>query len=112
MIARIWRGTVRLADKERYHDYMKRTGMEEYRDCKGNRRVTLLRRDLEDCCEFLFLTLWDSYDAIREFAGDDIQKAVYYPEDEQLLLDRGPKIEHFEVLEVQSPPEARRGGSS
>jgi heme-degrading monooxygenase HmoA len=102
MIARIWRGTVRLADKERYHEYMKKTGLEEYRDCKGNRGVTLLRRDLDDRCEFLFLTLWDSYDSIREFAGDDIHKAVYYPEDEQFLLDRGPKIEHFEVLESRS----------
>jgi heme-degrading monooxygenase HmoA len=99
MIARIWRGATRLADKYAYHEYLKETGIKEYLACRGNRGVTLLRRDLEDRAEFLFLTLWDSYDAIKEFAGDDIESAVYYPEDDRFLLDRGPKIEHFEVLD-------------
>jgi heme-degrading monooxygenase HmoA len=99
MIARIWRGTVREADKDRYHQYLLKTGLKEYAETPGNRGVHTLRRIFDGKCEFFLLTLWDSWDAIKAFAGPDYEKAVYYPEDEKFLLDRGPKVEHYEVLE-------------
>jgi heme-degrading monooxygenase HmoA len=101
MIARIWRGTTRIADRETYHEYMKKTGLREYLACKGNRGVKLLRRDLPDKkqTEFVFITFWDSYDALREFAGEDYERAVYYPEDERFLVEAAPTAIHFDVLE-------------
>jgi len=99
MIARIWRGTVRETDKDIYLEYLKKTGLQEYAATPGNRAVYTLRRVAEGKCEFLLLTLWDSWDAIKAFAGDDYEKAVYYPEDNKFLLDRSPRVEHYEVLE-------------
>jgi len=99
MIARIWRGVVREADKDVYLDYLKKTGLREYTETPGNRGVFTLRRAADGKCEFLLLTLWDSWDAIKAFAGDDYEKAVYYPEDEKFLLDRGPLVEHYELME-------------
>jgi heme-degrading monooxygenase HmoA len=99
MIARIWRGTVREADKDTYLEYLKKTGLHEYATTPGNRGVYTLRRVAEGECEFLLLTLWDSWDAIKAFAGDDYEKAVYYPEDEKFLLDREPRVEHYELIE-------------
>jgi hypothetical protein len=49
----------------------------------------------------LFLTLWDSYDAIRAFAGQGVERARYYPEDEAYLLELEPTVTHYEVLESQ-----------
>jgi heme-degrading monooxygenase HmoA len=98
MIARIWRGTVREADQDRYFEYLQQTGLKEYAETPGNHGVYTLRRVAEGKCEFLLLTLWDSWDAIRAFAGPDYEKAVYYPEDDQFLLDRGPKVLHYELL--------------
>jgi heme-degrading monooxygenase HmoA len=98
MIARIWRGTVREADKDTYYDYLKKTGLKEYAETPGNKGVYTLRRVANGQCEFLLLTLWDSWDAIKAFAGPDYEKAVYYPEDDHFLVDRGPQVEHYELL--------------
>jgi heme-degrading monooxygenase HmoA len=99
MIARIWRGTVRESDKDTYYAYLQKTGLTEYAETPGNRGVHTLRRLADGKCEFLLLTLWDSWDAIKNFAGADYEQAVYYPEDDKFLLDRGPRVEHYEVLE-------------
>jgi heme-degrading monooxygenase HmoA len=99
MIARIWRGTVREADKDIYYEYLQKTGLKEYADTPGNRGVHTLRRVADGKCEFFLLTLWDSWEAIKAFAGPDYEKAVYYPEDDKYLVDRGPKVDHYEVLE-------------
>ena len=99
MIARIWKGSVKLADKAAYHAYMQQTGLPEYQACKGNRGVTLLCREHNGSAEFTFITLWESLEAIKEFAGQDYEKAVYYPEDKEFLLEMKPKVLHYEVLE-------------
>jgi heme-degrading monooxygenase HmoA len=97
MIARIWRGTVREADKDTYYEYLQRTGLKEYAAIPGNRGVYTLRRSAGKC-EYLLLTLWDSWDAIKAFAGPDYEKAVYYPEDRRFLLELQPLVEHYELL--------------
>jgi heme-degrading monooxygenase HmoA len=98
MIARIWRGTVREADQDTYYQYLQDTGLKEYAQTPGNRGVYTLRRVADGQCEFLLLTLWESWDAIQAFAGPDYEKAVYYPEDDKFLLDRGAKVLHYELL--------------
>ena len=35
----------------------------------------------------------------QDFAGADYEKAVYYPEDKQFLLELDPHVTHYEVLE-------------
>jgi hypothetical protein len=44
----------------------------------------------------MFRSFWESFDAICSFAGDDIEKAVYYPEDEAFLLELEPTVTHYE----------------
>jgi heme-degrading monooxygenase HmoA len=103
MIARIWRGITREADKNTYFDYLNKTGLPDYRATKGNRGVWVLRRVYEGTAEFTLLSLWDSYDAIRAFAGPEFEKAVYYPEDKKFLLQLDPHVTHYEVL--SAPPQ-------
>jgi hypothetical protein len=45
------------------------------------------------------VTKWDSYDSIRKFAGDDIEKAKYYPDDSKYLLEFEPTVQHCETFE-------------
>jgi heme-degrading monooxygenase HmoA len=99
MIARIWRGATSEADADAYLDYLRDTGIREYRDTPGNRGVYVLRRLVAGQAEFLLLSLWESMDAVTTFAGDDPTKAVFYPEDDRYLVDRGEGIDHFDVLE-------------
>lgn len=88
-----------MADKDTYYDYLRKTGLSEYRETQGNRGVRVLRRVYGDKVEFLLVTLWDSWDAIKSFAGQDYEKAVYYPEDKRFLLELDPRVTHYEVLE-------------
>ena len=97
MIARTWAGATRAADADAYLEYLHTTGLAAYRATPGNQGVLALRRTEGDRAEFLLLTLWKSEDAIRRFAGDDIGRAVFYPEDDRFLIARDEHVTHYEV---------------
>jgi heme-degrading monooxygenase HmoA len=97
MIARIWRGRTPAEKADAYLGFLERTGFSEYRATEGNRGVLALRRMEGDVAEFTLITLWESMDAIRRFAGDDPEQAKYYPDDPQFLLEMPPRVEHYEV---------------
>ncbi len=81
MIARLWHGAVPAAKADEYMRYLERTGLPDYRATPGNRGVYVLRRAEEGVAHFLLVSLWESREAIRAFAGDDMERARYYPED-------------------------------
>lgn len=72
MIARTWRGWTRPEDSDAYLDYVERTGGRAARETPGNRGFYILRREDGDRTEFVTMSLWDSLDAIRAFAGDNL----------------------------------------
>jgi heme-degrading monooxygenase HmoA len=98
MIARIWKGAVRRDDGDAYAEYMKGTGMAGYVNTKGNLAALMLRHDDSGRSEFVMLTLWESMDAIRAFAGEEPDTAVFYPEDDRFLIERDLTASHYTVL--------------
>ena len=98
MIARVWHGVTAASKSDEYLDYLNKTGVPDYRETEGNRGVYVLHRIEGDQAHFLLISLWESSDAIRNFAGPDLEKARYYPEDEEFLLELEPKVRHYEVL--------------
>ena len=98
MTARIWRGAVRSEDAEDYARYIRETGFAEYGRTAGNRGAWMLRRDEGGETEFITLSMWESRDAIKAFAGDDIEAAVLYPEDEKYLVGEST-IAHYDVVD-------------
>jgi heme-degrading monooxygenase HmoA len=50
------------------------------------------------------ISFWDSIDAIRAFAGSDVERAVFYPEDDRYLVEREDRVEHFDVAYEDSEP--------
>lgn len=97
MIARTWRGATARADGDRYLEYLNETGVAECRGTEGNRGVFVLRRATDDRTEFLFLSLWDSMEAIGAFAGPEPERAVFFPEDDAFLVEREETVGHYEV---------------
>ncbi len=97
MIARTWRGWTSADDADRYADYVNETGVRGLGATEGNRGVYMLRRIEGDRAEFIVLSLWDSLDAIKAFAGDDIETAVFYPQDDDFLVEREWTCLHYEV---------------
>jgi heme-degrading monooxygenase HmoA len=97
-IARTWRGETRAEDGEAYTRYLERTGFAEYQGTPGNLGVLGLRRIRNGVAEFLLVTLWESEAAVKRFAGSDLTKAVFYPDDERYLTAKDDRTDHFEVV--------------
>jgi heme-degrading monooxygenase HmoA len=98
MIARMWRGWVATDRTDEYVRYIERTGIAAYRATPGNRGAQMLTRDLGDGrTEIITMSWWDSLDSIHGFAGADISQAVFYPEDDDFLVDRETTVSHYEV---------------
>jgi heme-degrading monooxygenase HmoA len=98
-ITRMWHGRTKAEHADEYLKYVEDTGMKEYRTIKGNLSSKLLRRIEGNVCHFLTVTEWDSYDSIKKFAGTDYQKAKYYPEDKNYLLEFEEHVIHYETFE-------------
>jgi heme-degrading monooxygenase HmoA len=107
VIARVWRGVTRESDAEEYGKYIADTGFAEYGTTPGNRGAWLLRRDADGLSEFITFSLWENREAVVAFAGEDIERASYYPEDDRFLVEKEDRVKHFDVVsEIPPPPSA------
>lgn len=96
-IMREWRGVIRRSQRDEYVEYIRQTGLDDYRATAGNLGAAIAVRDLDDeRTEVITLSWWTSVDAIRAFAGADIDLARYYPKDDEYLLERPRTVQHYE----------------
>jgi len=102
VIVRIWHGRTSRKRADAYAAFLERRAMPDYRAAPGNLDVSILRRDDGDVTHFLTVTRWVSEDAIRGFAGSDLLKAKYYPEDREFLLEFEPEVQHY-ALSARAP---------
>ncbi|HLU10228.1 MAG TPA: antibiotic biosynthesis monooxygenase [Oceanobacillus sp.] len=100
MIARIWHGRTDTAKADAYLDILQRTGIPDYKATPGNLGAYILRREEGDVTHFITFTFWESMDAIKAFAGEDVEMAKYYPEDQDYLLEFEPTVTHYEVYQA------------
>lgn len=99
MIARVWSGTTRARDADSYAGYLERTGVPDLNGTPGNRGVYVLRSVEGQRATFVVLSLWETLDTIRAFAGEEVDRAKYYPEDHRFLLHLPERVTHYEVVE-------------
>ena len=98
MIARTWRGWVRTEQAAAYVEYITRTGLSEYENTPGNLGAQMWTADLGDGrTEVMTVSWWSSRTDIEGFAGHNIDAAVFYPEDDDYLIDRETTVMHYEV---------------
>jgi heme-degrading monooxygenase HmoA len=97
VIVRIWHGRTSRQNADAYAAFLEARAIPDYRSVPGNLGVQVLRRDESDVTHFLTVTRWTSEEAIRAFAGDDLLKAKYYPEDRGFLLEFEPQVQHYVV---------------
>jgi hypothetical protein len=98
MIARWWRGWAATRENaDAYEDLLKTTIFPWVESHAGHRGSYLVRRDVENEVEFATLTLWESLDSVRAFAGDDYEVAVV-PESARAVLSRwDERSAHYDV---------------
>jgi len=112
MIVRMWHGRVPGDKAKRYREFLNVRAIPDYRSVPGNISVHILERAEGDVTHFVTMTFWESLDAIRGFADQDLEVAKYYPEDRDFLLEYEPKVVHYEVVgqattSIQAPANER-----
>jgi heme-degrading monooxygenase HmoA len=100
MIARVWRGKTSAAKADAYEAFLKRTARPDYGGVAGNRGWVLLRRAAAEEVEFMFVSFWESMEAVRRYAGADPERPNYYPEDLAALLELPERADHYELVDL------------
>ena len=97
MIARVWFGRTKAEDYDAYLAYLEESGVATLKQTPGNQGVMVFRRLDGDEAEFGVMSLWDSLESVKAFAGEDVDVARYFPEDERYLLEFTPRLKHYDV---------------
>lgn len=98
MIVRMWHGRVPASKAGAYREFLNARAIPDYRSSEGNLSVHILERSEGVVMHFITLTFWKDFDSIKAFAGEDVEAAKYYPEDEEFLLEFEPRVVHYEVV--------------
>jgi hypothetical protein len=97
-ILREWRAEIRRALRNEYVEYVTATGLAAYRATPGNLGASIAVRDLDaERSEIVTLSWWSGIEAVRAFAGGDVGRARYFPEDERFLLSRPEYVLHYDA---------------
>ncbi len=99
MIVRTWHGQASSSNPRAYIEHFRSTVLPELRGIKGFLGASLLQENHPDEVEFLVLTRWASMGAIRDFAGDDVGRAVVDPEAAAALVRFDRTVRHYDVVE-------------
>ncbi len=100
MISRIWHGWTTHANADKYETLLKEeifVGIQN-RHIHGFKSIQLLRREIGPEVEFITIMLFDSLDAVREFAGEDYEVAVVPPKARVVLSRFDERSRHYEVI--------------
>ena len=98
MIVRNWHGRVPAALSNRYLALMREVALPDYKSTPGNLGAWCLTRREGPITHFEMLTFWMDLDAVRRFAGDDIERAKYYDFDTEFLIELEPCVRHYEAV--------------
>jgi len=97
MVVRIWHGRTLPGRGDAYEQFLRSRAIADYRSVAGNLGAFVLRRDEPEACHFLTVSLWSTMDEIRAFAGESVERAKYYDEDRDFLLEFEPTVSHYVV---------------
>jgi heme-degrading monooxygenase HmoA len=99
MMSRIWHGWTTPGNADKYEALLKEeifVGIQD-RHIRGFKGIQLLRREIGQEVEFVTIMIFDSLDAVREFAGKDYEIAVV-PEKARAVLSRfDERSQHYEI---------------
>jgi heme-degrading monooxygenase HmoA len=97
MIARLWSARTTRQLSNAYVEYFSQQVLPELRSVPGYVAAQVLTSPLGEAVEIVVLTLWQSFDAIAAFAGEDREAAVVHPAAAALLTDYDRRVRHFDI---------------
>ena len=97
-IMRLWHGTVPIDKADAYEKFMISRAAPDYGSVDGLLKLYFQRRDENTIAHFLLVTIWDSLESVKKFAGEHLEKAKYYPEDDAFLLEKEARSPLYEIF--------------
>jgi heme-degrading monooxygenase HmoA len=97
VIARVWTARTTRGNAAAYAEYLRAHVFEGLRGIEGYDHAVLLQKDGGEDVEVQVITFWRSLDAIRAFAGADVEAAVVTDAAAALLTTFDRRARHFEV---------------
>jgi heme-degrading monooxygenase HmoA len=101
VIARVWHGWTTPENADAYEALLKTEifpGISA-KGVEGYRGIRLLRRPLAEEVEFVTIMWFDSWQAVKAFAGEDYE-AAYVPDAARQVLKRfEERSQHYEIRE-------------
>ncbi len=95
MVVRVWRGQATRENAPAYYRHVTGKVFPELKEIAGHKGAYLLQRETAAGVEFLAVTMWESLDSIRAFAGNDAETAVVEPAAQAVLSDFDDFARHF-----------------
>ena len=97
-IMRTWHGEVPLEKADAYEKFMIQKAAPDYGSVAGLQNIYFQRRDEETKAHFLLVTIWDSMESIKQFAGNEPELAKYYAEDDDFLLSKEKNTTMYNIF--------------
>ncbi len=97
-IMRLWHGEVAIEKADEYEKFMIERAAPDYGSVEGLVKLYFQRKNEEKKAHFLLVTLWESIESVKKFAGDNPEIAKYYPEDDDFLLEKEEHVSMYEVF--------------
>jgi heme-degrading monooxygenase HmoA len=98
MISCLWHGWTNFENADACEELLRTQILPGIHRVDGYKGAYLLRREVEDGIEFVIVTLWESMEAVRAFAGEDYEVAVVPPEARRLLARFDRRSLHYETI--------------
>lgn len=101
MIARIWHGWTSFENADIYEDLLRNEIFPSIadRNIKGYRKISLLRRPLENEIEFITIMIFDDLSAVKEFVGEQYERSYVPQKAKDVLLRHDKFSQHYEIID-------------
>ena len=97
-IMRLCHGEVPIEKADEYEKFMIERAAPDYGSVEGLVKLYFQRKNEKKKAHFLLVTLWDSIESVKKFAGDNPEIAKYYSEDDEFLLEKEEHVSMYEVF--------------
>ena len=98
MIERHWKGIAKIHEADNYVKHLQTKTFPHLVGLNGFIKASILKRSVDQGVEFLVVTVWDSIDSIKAFAGEQVEVANVPPEVREMMVEFEPKATHYEVV--------------
>lgn len=99
MISRQWRGLAKQSQADKYIEHLRHETFPKLEEIPGFVNASIHRRTVPGGVEFLIVTIWESIDAIKGFAGTDVETAVVPPSVQEMMVEYDNRVRHYQIVE-------------